>query len=95
LFIQPRGLNGKVPLGMTKEINLLSGHKGSTKLTNRYAKLARVHIPTKVDTLTGEVDMIGSKHIMNRSDKLTRKVDLMKASESQGVDNSQTRTKTK
>jgi hypothetical protein len=57
-------------------------------LTNRYAKLARAHIPTKVDTLTREVDMIGSKHIMNRSDKLTRKVDLMKASESQGVDNS-------
>jgi hypothetical protein len=32
--------------------------------------------------------MIGSKHIMNGSDNSTRKVDLMKASESQGVDNS-------
>jgi hypothetical protein len=31
--------------------------------------------------------MIGSKHIMNGSDKSTRKVDLMKASESQGIDN--------
>jgi len=40
-----------------------------------------------VDTSIGEVDMIGSKHIMNGSDKSTRKVDLMKASESQGVDN--------
>ncbi len=31
--------------------------------------------------------MIRSKHIMNGSDKLTKKVNLMKASESQGVDN--------
>jgi hypothetical protein len=37
---------------------------------------------------TGEVNMIGSKHIMNGYDKLIGKVDLMKASESQGVDNS-------
>ncbi len=41
-----------------------------------------------MDTSIGEVDMIGSKHIMNGSDKSTRKVDLMKARESQGVDNS-------
>jgi hypothetical protein len=41
-----------------------------------------------MDTLTGEVDMMGSNHVMNGSDKSTRKVNLMKASESQGVDNS-------
>jgi hypothetical protein len=41
-----------------------------------------------VDTLTGEVDMMGSNHVMIGSDKLTRKVNFMKASESQGVDNS-------
>jgi hypothetical protein len=31
--------------------------------------------------------MIKSKHTMNGNDKLTWKVDLMKANESQGVDN--------
>jgi hypothetical protein len=66
---------------------LPSGHKGLVELTNRYAKLASVGIPPKVDTLIGEVNMIRSKHIMNGSDKLTKKVNLMKASESQGVDN--------
>jgi hypothetical protein len=40
-----------------------------------------------VDTLIGEVDMIRSKQIMNGSDKSTRKVNLMRASESQGVNN--------
>jgi hypothetical protein len=66
---------------------LPSGHKRSIELTNRYAKLARVGIPTKMDTLIGEADMMGSKHIMNGSDKLIGKVDLMKVSESQRVDN--------
>ncbi len=73
---------------MTKEVDLPSGHKRSAKLTNWYAKLAGAGIQTIVDTSIGEVDMIGSKHIMNGSDKSTRKVDLMKARESQGVDNS-------
>ncbi len=40
LFIQPRGLNGGVPLGTMKEVNLPSGYKGLVELTNRYAKLA-------------------------------------------------------
>jgi hypothetical protein len=40
-----------------------------------------------VDTSTKKIDKIGSKHIMNGNDKSTGKVDLMKASESQGVDN--------
>jgi hypothetical protein len=78
---------------MTKEINLPSGHKGSVELTNRYAKLTGAGIPTKVDTSTREVNMIGSKHVMNGNDKLTGKVDLMKANESQGVDNSLDRDK--
>jgi hypothetical protein len=80
-------LKGEVPLGMMKEVDLPSGHKGSVELTNWYAKLARASIPTKVDTLIGEVDMIRSKQIMNGSDKSTRKVNLMRASESQGVNN--------
>jgi len=46
-----------------------------------------------VDTSTGEVNMIGSKHVMNGNDKLMGKVDLMKANESQGVDNSLDRDK--
>ncbi len=71
-----------MPLGMIKEVGLPSGHKGLVELTNWYAKLVGVGIPTRVDTSIGEVDMIGSKHIMNGSDKSTRKVDLMKASES-------------
>lgn len=37
--------------------------------------------------------MIGSKHVMNGNDKLIGKVDLMKANESQGVDNSLDRDK--
>jgi hypothetical protein len=41
-----------------------------------------------MDTLIGEVDMMGSNHVMNGSDKSTGKVDFMKVSESQGVDNS-------
>jgi hypothetical protein len=41
-----------------------------------------------MDTLTGEVDIMGSNHVMNGSDKSIGKVNLMKASESQGVDNS-------
>jgi hypothetical protein len=78
---------------MRKEINLPSGHKGSVELTNRYAKLTGAGIPTKVDTSIGVVNMIGSKHVMNGSDKLTGKVNLMKANESQGVDNSLDRDK--
>ncbi len=73
-----------MPLGTTKEIDLPSGHKCSVELTNQYAKLTTAGIPT----LTGKVYMIRSKHIMNGSDKLKRKVDLIKANESQGVDNS-------
>ncbi len=34
LFTQPRRLNGKMPLGTTKEVDLPSGHKGSIELTN-------------------------------------------------------------
>jgi hypothetical protein len=75
-------LNEKVPLGIMKEVDLPSCHKGSAKLTNWYAKLAGVGIPTKMDTSIREINMIRSEHIMNGSDKLTRKVDLMKASES-------------
>jgi hypothetical protein len=87
LFIQPRGLNGGVPLGMMKEVNFPSGYKGLVELTNRYAKLAGVGIQTKVDTSIGEVNMMGSNHVMNGNDKSIGKVNLMKASESQGVDN--------
>jgi hypothetical protein len=87
LFTQPGGLNKEMPLGMMKEVDLPSGHKRLVELTNRYAKLAGASIPIKVDTSIGKVNMIGSKHNMNGSDKLTGKVDLMKASESQGVDN--------
>jgi hypothetical protein len=58
---------------MTKEVNLPSGHKGSIELSNRYAKLAGVDIPTKMDTLKGEVDIIRSKNIMNGSDKSIKK----------------------
>jgi hypothetical protein len=71
LFTQLGGLNGKVPLGMTKEVDLPSGHEGSIELTNQYAKLARTSIPTKVDTSIGEVNMIGSSHIVNGNDKST------------------------
>jgi hypothetical protein len=67
---------------MIKEINLPSGYKRSDELTNQYTKLARVSIPTKVDTSTWEVDMMGSNHVMIGSDKSTRKVDFMKGSES-------------
>jgi hypothetical protein len=35
-----------------------------------------------VNTLIGEVDMMGSNHVMNGNDKSIGKVDLMKASES-------------
>jgi hypothetical protein len=56
-------------------------------LTNRYSKLAGAGIPTKVDTSIGEVNMMGSNHVMNGNEKSIRKVNLMKASESQGVDN--------
>ncbi len=76
-----------MPLGMTKEVDLPSDHMEPAKLTNWYAKLIRVGIPTKVDTSTWEVDMIGRKHIMSGSDKSTWKVDLMKASKSQGINN--------
>jgi hypothetical protein len=47
-----------VPLGTTKEVDLPSGHKGSVELTNQYAKLVGVGIPTRMDTLTREVGMI-------------------------------------
>jgi hypothetical protein len=40
-----------------------------------------------MDTSIGKVDMIENKHIINGSEKSTKKVNLMKASESQGVDN--------
>jgi hypothetical protein len=40
-----------------------------------------------VDTSIGGVHMIGNNHIMNGSDKSIGKVNLMKASESQGIDN--------
>jgi cobalamin biosynthesis protein CbiG len=71
-----------MPLGTTKEVDLLSGHKGSVELTNWYAKLAGANIPTIMDTLLGEVDMIRSKYIMNANDKLIGKVDLMDANTS-------------
>jgi hypothetical protein len=83
LFIQLGKLNKGMPLGMIEEVCLPSGHKGPIELTNRYAKLA-----TRMDTLTREVDMMGSNHIMNGVDKLMGKVNLMKVSESEGVDNS-------
>ncbi len=84
LFTHPWRLNREVPLGMKKEVDLPSGHKRFAELTNRYAKLIGVGIPTEMDTSIGKVDMMGSNHIMNGNGKLTRKVDLMKASESQG-----------
>ncbi len=81
MFTQPGGLNKEMPLGMMKEVDLPSGHKRLVELTNWYAKLARVGIPTKVDTSTRGVNMIGNYHIMNGSDKSIVKVNLMKASE--------------
>jgi hypothetical protein len=60
-------LNQGVPL----EVDLPSGYKRSTALTNRYAKLAGANIPTKVDILTRKVDMMRSNHIMNESDQTT------------------------
>ncbi len=35
LFIQPIGLNAKIPLVTTKKIDLSSGYNGSTELTGR------------------------------------------------------------
>lgn len=72
---------------------MLSGYKGLAELTNQYAKLTGAGIPTTMDTLTKEVDVMGSNHVMNGHDKSTRKVNLMKISESQGVDNSQDKEK--
>ncbi len=60
LFTHPWRLNREVPLGMTKEVNLPSGHKRFAELTNWYAKLVGVGILTEVDTLIGKVDMMGS-----------------------------------
>jgi cobalamin biosynthesis protein CbiG len=77
-----------MPLGTMKEVDLASGHKGSTELTNQYAKLVGSDIPTKMDTSTKGINMIRSKHIINGNDKLIRKVNLMKANKSQGIDNS-------
>ncbi len=85
MFIHPRGLNEKMPLGKGRQFAKWS--QRSAKLTNRYAKLIGAGIPTIVDTSTIKVDMIGSKRIMNGNDNSTGKVDLIKASESQGVDN--------
>ncbi len=62
-----------MPLGITKEVDLPSGHKGLVELTNQYAKLAGANIPTRMDTSTLEVDMIRSKSIMNGNDKSTKK----------------------
>ncbi len=47
-----------MPLGTTKEVDLASGHKRLVELTNRYSKLIKAGIPTRMDTSTGEVDMI-------------------------------------
>jgi hypothetical protein len=63
---------------MTKEVNFPSGYKKLVKLTSRYAKLIRASIPTRMDTSTGEVNMMGTNYAMNGSDKSTRKVDLKK-----------------